>query len=561
MSAGFHLLDPTNIFNRVFSTGSVGKEALRVVLAPSDVTGSVATVVEVSNFPVSQTVDGTVNIGNLPITFVTAQGSVVTASVTGTVGVNNFPTTIQTVQGSVVTASINGTVGINNFPASTQVSNFPTTQSIEVLQLGRRVQDLNPLSVDLPRGQHDSFGRLRVSENVTLFDSQFSYDTLPLLWQTTGSLGSQATHRSDLAAVSMSVPATANASVIRQTYEYFRYQPGKSQYILMTGIMGNAAVGSIKRIGYFDSRNGVFFQASGSGVQVVLRSSLTTQDGLGQGVDAVVPQSLWNLDKMDGNGASGIALDITKAQIFMVDFQWLGTGIVRFGFGGNNGPVYVHQVLNTNANPHVYMTSPNLPLRYEIQNIEGGVGSSMEQICSSVISEGGVEEARGILRSVSNKTTPVIVTNVGLIPVLSIRPKARIMTTVQTIQGMGYRNRIRIIPESCDLYVTTADSIFFNIIYGGTLTNATWIAQVNSGSVEAAVEADVAASAITGGLTVDGGYSSAVTGRVVHLDLHSRLPFGLDINGQNPNVYTIVAQNMAAGNANVVARFQWKELY
>jgi len=424
------------------------------------------------------------------------------------------------------------------------------------------IGETNPLVIRHPDADEDSFSRLRVSEAVTLFDSQFQYDTQPLLWQTSGSLGGAATHRADWAAISMSVPATAGAYAIRQTYDYFRYQPGKAQSIIMTGVLGDSPTGVIKRLGYFDNRNGMFFMVSGSQTYVGLRSSVSTVQGVGTGVDTLIPQSSWNMDTMDGSGSSGMLLDITKAQIFMIDFQWLGTGRVRYGFDGHDGPIYVHEIKNANNNDHVYMVSPNLPLRYEILNEQSLNGSSMQQICSAVISEAGVEEGRGIDRSVSNGITTVTVTNT-LIPVLSIRPRARIMTAnVVTPNGNGYRNRAKVLHLSATMYVSTTDNIYYQVLYNATLTGDTWAKQVQSGSVsEAVVEADVAASAVTGGLVVAEGVLMQSTGRAQVLNLNTRLPFGLDLGGINHCMYTIAAQNFVAGNASVGAQINWKELY
>jgi len=83
-------------------------------------------------------------------------------------------------------------------------------------------------------------------------------------------------------------------------------------------------------------------------------------------VDDRVPQSEWNLDTMDGNGPSGFTLDLTKMQMFYIDYSWYGAGFVRWGLRGIDGTVfYVHKLLNNNTNSEAYMRSGNLPARYE----------------------------------------------------------------------------------------------------------------------------------------------------------------------------------------------------
>ena len=82
--------------------------------------------------------------------------------------------------------------------------------------------------------------------------------------------------------------------------------------------------------------------------------------------DTKYPQSSWNLDTMDGNGPSGYTLDLSKMQMFFIDFSWYGAGAIRWGLRGADGRVtYVHRVANNNANYEAYMRSGNLPARYQ----------------------------------------------------------------------------------------------------------------------------------------------------------------------------------------------------
>ena len=78
------------------------------------------------------------------------------------------------------------------------------------------------------------------------------------------------------------------------------------------------------------------------------------------------PQSQWNLDKMDGTGPSGYNLDLSKMQMFYIDYSWYGAGFIRWGLRGTNGQVTLcHKQLNNNVNQEAYMRSGNLPARYE----------------------------------------------------------------------------------------------------------------------------------------------------------------------------------------------------
>ena len=85
--------------------------------------------------------------------------------------------------------------------------------------------------------------------------------------------------------------------------------------------------------------------------------------------DLKIPQSQWNIDKCDGTGPSGYNIDLTKMQMFYIDYSWYGAGFIRWGFRGSDGNViYCHKMLNNNVNTEAYMRSGNLPGRYESES-------------------------------------------------------------------------------------------------------------------------------------------------------------------------------------------------
>jgi hypothetical protein len=81
-------------------------------------------------------------------------------------------------------------------------------------------------------------------------------------------------------------------------------------------------------------------------------------------------QSEWNIDRCDGTGKSGYDLDLTKMQMFYMDYSWYGAGFIRWGFRATDGNVlYAHKIPNNNFNTEAYMRSGNLPARYEVNTI------------------------------------------------------------------------------------------------------------------------------------------------------------------------------------------------
>ena len=83
-------------------------------------------------------------------------------------------------------------------------------------------------------------------------------------------------------------------------------------------------------------------------------------------IDTKTVSTNWNIDKCNGTGISGFNLDLTKMQMFYLDYSWYGAGFIRWGFRGSTGDiVYCHKLPNNNVNYEAYMRSGNLPARYE----------------------------------------------------------------------------------------------------------------------------------------------------------------------------------------------------
>lgn len=242
----------------------------------------------------------------------------------------------------------------------------------------------------------DAFGRIRVSNPITQFNSKQLWVKDTNNWDeaTTGA-GAAAAKVANQPVINLSVTASTVGSVVRQTRRRFNYQPGKSQLLFLTANVDGVSPGTTKRLGQFDQNNGLFFEFTDA-AYVGVRTNTS-----GSPVDTLVSQSNWNVDKMDGSGHSRITVDWTKAQIFVIDYEWLGVGRVRFGMVINGLVYYVHEVLNANQHTTVYMASPNLPIRYEIINSADGDSATLKQICSTLITEGGLDPT-GSLRSIAS---------------------------------------------------------------------------------------------------------------------------------------------------------------
>lgn len=96
------------------------------------------------------------------------------------------------------------------------------------------------------------------------------------------------------------------------------------------------------------------------------RGATTTNATVSKTIDVKIPQSQWNIDRFDGQGPSAMTLDLSKMQMFYMDYSWYGAGYIRWGFRGLDGNVqYGNKFVNNNQNYVAYMRSGNLPARYE----------------------------------------------------------------------------------------------------------------------------------------------------------------------------------------------------
>ena len=345
------------------------------------------------------------------------------------------------------------------------------------------------LEQNIEFAKYDAFGRLRISTPYTIFDSQLRYrDNDKFSTSLTGT-GSTAVHMPNESVMNLTVGIGASAEVIRETKRVFPYQPGKSLLVMATFAMETPKANLRQRVGYFGAQNGVFFEQDGLNKYLVLRSYVT-----GSIQERRVDQTQWNGHKFDGSDFYQRLLDSTKGNIFWADIEWLGVGDVRCGFVIDGVTITAHTFHNENLYPTTYMTTATLPVRYEITNTAAtGSSSTMKQICTTVISEGGYEG-----RSNINIATTSIVTG-SLIdtgtpgtrtPLISIRLKSTNLDSV-------------VLPVQLDLMCTSNDLIKYELVANGTFSGTPAFTSYASNS---SVETSIGGTTITGGTVLAGGF-------------------------------------------------------
>ena len=389
----------------------------------------------------------------------------------------------------------------------------------------------------------DAFGRMRTSSPLTLFDSSHRYADNGL-WSTASGVSGSGSFNQNEGLMELNVTNASGSFVTRETAKVFAYQPGKSLLNLNTFVMSPAKTNLRQRVGYFGVDNGMYLELVDSTLNFVERSLV---DGTPV-TETRVPQSAWNGDKLDGTGVSGFTLDITKAQILWMDFEWLGVGSVRTGFVINGKFILCHTFHHANIIDSTYITTASLPLRYEIANTAATSGASkLKQICSTVISEGGYE-LRGLQQAVGTViTAPKALATAGTFyPVVSIRLKSTRLDSIVILTALSLMG--------------VATGIYkWQVIASGTTSGGTW----TDAGVNSSVEYKLDGTGISGGRVLASGYFTSNTQGATSIDIlgAALFKFQLERNSFTSTPYELTLAITASTNTEVVhGSMDWEEI-
>lgn len=392
----------------------------------------------------------------------------------------------------------------------------------------------------------DSFGRLRVTSPTTLFDSSHRYDDNGL-WATSTGVGATYTFSSGEGLINLAVTTASGSQVTRETTRTFPYQPGKSLLVMTTFVMASGKANQRQRVGYFGSGNGYYFEVSGTSAPAfVERTSVS-----GSVAETRITQSSWNTDTLNGSGASGFTLDPAKAQILWMDMEWLGVGTVRIGFVIDGKFIHCHSFHHANKNTSTYITTASLPMRYEITNVDTTASAStLKQICSTVISEGGYD-LRGAQSSIGIPVaSPYTLTTASTFyPVISLRLKSANADAIVILTALS-------------LMGTTNNAHYnWRIVTGGTTTGGSWVDAGASGSVEY----NITGTSFTQGTgrIAANGYASSTnqSSTVIEIPKSELFKFQLERDSLANTMYEItLVVTSSTAVAGVLASLDWEEV-
>lgn len=384
------------------------------------------------------------------------------------------------------------------------------------------------LEVGPDSGAIDAFGRQRVSTPFTLFDSTLRYTKRTDQWFEALTNNGTTSYLVNESTLNLTTTTTSGDIVLRRTKQRFPYQPGKSLMALQSFVGAVPTAGLVQEIGYFDDDNGVILRANGTSVQFVVRSKTT-----GSVVEEVVNQANWNINTFP-------ELDFSKAQILIIDLEWLGVGRVRCGFVIDGQIRYCHEFNHANNINKAYMTTAILPFSYRIENTTvQAVGRTLKQICVSLLSEGGYEPD-GAVYTIAHSLSSVPNTS-----------GERLTAAIRMASG---RTGNVILPVRVDVACDSADLVQWRLRLNPTISGATWAPASNG---RGNVETTTSGSSISGGTVVLAGLLSQGQSTNLNIDVAVRLALGVNASGES-DVLALTVDS--ANSAKALGQLGWVEI-
>lgn len=384
----------------------------------------------------------------------------------------------------------------------------------------------------------DMFGRTKISEPFTLFDSAHRYQDNGDYSDTHATNGTT-TYDINQSTALLNVTSASGSEVTRESKRVFPYQPGKSLQVLQTFVFAPAKTNLRQRAGYFTRHNGFYLEQDGNNIYLVKRTSIS-----GEVVEVRVPQSEWNMDKLDGSGPSDVVLDLSKAQILFTEIEWLGVGSARLGFAIDGYFIIAHQFNHANRIDSVYMTTASLPVRYEITNTGPTSGaSSLKQICTTVISNGGYFKPTELWTAVRQSAS----FTTSYYPLIAVR------------LAPGREDAV-VIPDVIDISPNSAGDFEFALIRNPTVSGGTW--QTHAPKYN--VEYNTSATSMSGGTVISQGYFASTNQTSSSATITDSKNFAYQLgrtNAETPVSDVIVlAIRTISGNSSAKSSLAWFDL-
>lgn len=391
-----------------------------------------------------------------------------------------------------------------------------------------------------PRANYNSKGRLRVANFSTSFTNTFQYGKETDVWDESTANGGTSTHLAAISGIDLAVTNTLNSEVVRQTKCVMRYIAGRPSILSFAIRLQYPVAGIRRRFGLYDGTNGAYFEDDGSGDYFCCIANTGGTPTLQR-----VGRASWNGDKLDGTGPSGITANPDAQQLIQIDYEWYGSGAVRFQYIINGQCITIHTFYDANVLNNPWTKTPFLPIRCEIKNTTGGQTATafhLYQGSNSLVSD-GLSEKSGVPCNIANA---IAGTDTGsantFTPIVSIQLKST------ALQGV-------VIPHSFQLGTIDNVDIFYRVLRNATLTGGSFVDHPNA---NAFTQYNITATAVSGGDVLDAGFIPRLSNGGQAFDDQASYQIGRSSMGTTSDTITI-AIACATANKKAVASLNWLE--
>lgn len=313
----------------------------------------------------------------------------------------------------------------------------------------------------------DSANRFRVSYPTIIGTYEMVYSSSMGKFSRQLADGATIGYLPSQSAYEVSVTSASGSSAKITSNKYHYYIPGVGMTNMASVVCGDTGkTGNVRRWGMYDDFNGVFWELSGSVLSVVIRSNTS-----GVPTDTKVVQSVWNVDRVDGSeriehNLSKFNLDVTKNNIYTIDYQWYGAGKVKFGILGPDGErIAVHTFRNANTLSVPFMSEGTLPYRVENTNLVGTASPSTIKMISATVQADIPDYSDQLPKENFSYSAP-------LFSVTSSAAWTYLFAGQAGKYLLGKDNRVLATITGASIYST--QPIFLEVMKGGTINNPAW---------------------------------------------------------------------------------------
>ena len=391
-------------------------------------------------------------------------------------------------------------------------------------------------------GNYNNLGYQKITQTIEQFSQKPAYDSGDIFWVQPTNINGTISYNPDSSQRVLEIGTNAADKLITQTKESFVYLAG-NVHRFSAGLQYQCPDGGVIEFGLFDDNNGAFFRikgtATGHEIEAVRRSNAT-----GTVIDEAIPQSQWNIDKLDGTGKSGIILDLDKVQMFSIEFSWYGVGGVAYGLEIDRQRIICHWSSAGNRLNEFVFGDPDLPCRYALYNTKITDTNTVAKIGGIFVGiDGGIDQRKGFNRG-------------WVRPLLSVQQNnSYVLANLRP--ALTYKGKInRAYARLEDFFVYGSANGTYTLEFLPQLTAPNWQPINNATSM---MEYDIdATSAVNGVILYCGAISSQKESDKKEI-LLSKDPLTAFSDGSGSNHLSILFKCTTGGS--IGCGFNWSEYY